>query len=150
GRWRAAGSSIHSTSRPAGSRSPWPSSPSRGCCRRPWRWASRRWPTAWWTTSCASPMPEARIGVDVVVAWPRRHLARRMVLPAGATVREAIAAAGFDAETLACVTGVAVHGELVDRDRLLRDGDRVELLRPLQADPKDARRLRAERQRGRR
>ena len=29
------------------------------------------------------------------------------------------------------------------------DGDRVELLRPLQADPKDARRLRAERQRQR-
>lgn len=92
----------------------------------------------------------ARVVVDVVLAWPRRHLARRVSLPAGATVGEAVAAARFDAADMACVTGLAVHGERADAGAPLRDGDRVELLRPLQADPKEARRSRAERQRQRR
>jgi putative ubiquitin-RnfH superfamily antitoxin RatB of RatAB toxin-antitoxin module len=38
----------------------------------------------------------------------------------------------------------AVFGLRVDGDALLRDGDRVELLRPLLADPKEARRQRVE------
>lgn len=95
------------------------------------------------------PEPAAGIVVEVVLAWPRRHLHRRLRLPQGATVAEAIAAAAFDAEAMAGITGFAVHGERVSRETALRDGDRVELLRPLQADPKDARRLRAERQRRR-
>ena len=94
-------------------------------------------------------MPDRRIRVEVVLAWPRRHVARRLALPEGATVGEAIDAAAFDAEALACVSGVAVHGELATAATPLRDGDRVELLRPLQADPKEARRRRAERQRRR-
>lgn len=91
----------------------------------------------------------AGIVVDVVLAWPRRHLHRELSLPVGATVGDAVAGAGYDEATMACVVAIAVHGERVTRDTVLRDGDRVELLRPLQADPKDARRLRAERQRQR-
>lgn len=87
--------------------------------------------------------------VDVLLAWPRRHVARSVSLPAGSTVADAIAAAALDPALLAGVAGVAVHGELAGQDTALRDGDRVELLRPLQADPKDARRARAERQRQR-
>ena len=87
------------------------------------------------------------IVVEVVVAWPRRHLHRRLALPEGTTVGQAVSAAGFDEATMAAVVGTAVHGERVATDRPLRDGDRVELLRPLQADPKEARRRRAERQR---
>jgi len=95
------------------------------------------------------PPPEAAgtIGVEVVLAWPRRHLSCRLALPPGATVADAVAAAGFPAAAMAQVTGMAVHGEAVRDATVLRDGDRVELLRPLVADPKDARRLRAERQR---
>lgn len=89
------------------------------------------------------------MSVEVVVAWPRRHASCRVSLPAGATVGDAVAAAGFDAATMACVTGFAVHGERVETDAVLGDGDRLELLRPLQADPKAARRARAERQRRR-
>jgi putative ubiquitin-RnfH superfamily antitoxin RatB of RatAB toxin-antitoxin module len=37
----------------------------------------------------------------------------------------------------------AVHGLVVRPEQPLRDGDRVELLRPLLADPKEARRRRA-------
>ncbi|MDH3334917.1 MAG: RnfH family protein [Gammaproteobacteria bacterium] len=34
-------------------------------------------------------------------------------------------------------------GQPVDRDRLVKDGDRVELFRPLEMDPREARRLKA-------
>ncbi|HET8818380.1 MAG TPA: RnfH family protein [Xanthomonadaceae bacterium] len=89
------------------------------------------------------------MAIEVVIAWPRRHVSRRLTLPAGTTAGDAVSAAGFDAATMACVTGLAVHGERIGPGTVLRDGDRVELLRALQADPKVARRLRAERQRHR-
>jgi len=80
------------------------------------------------------------IRVEVIRAWSRRHDSRPLVLPAGATVADALAAAAFDGDPPAAV---AVFGETVEVDRLLADGDRVELLRPLLLDPKEARRRRA-------
>jgi uncharacterized protein len=82
----------------------------------------------------------ASIRVQVVIAWPRRAEAVELALPLGATVADAVAASGLD---LSGITGYAIHGERAGTDTVLRDGDRVELLRPLQADPKDARRRRA-------
>jgi putative ubiquitin-RnfH superfamily antitoxin RatB of RatAB toxin-antitoxin module len=80
------------------------------------------------------------IRVEVVRAWPRRHESRALTLPVGATVAQALAAAAFEGETPA---GLAVFGEAVAPERVLADGDRVELLRPLRMDPKEARRRRA-------
>lgn len=80
------------------------------------------------------------IRVEVVRAWPRRFESIMLSLPAGATVREALARAealDHDAGSL------AVYGERVGLAHVLADGDRIELLRPLLADPKDARRRRA-------
>lgn len=86
-------------------------------------------------------IPPGAIRVEVVRAWPRRFEAAEVVLPAGSTVADAVSAAGWtdDAEAVA----FAVHGVRVTRDAPLADGDRVELLRPLVADPKEARRRRA-------
>lgn len=80
--------------------------------------------------------------MQVVRAWPRRFDAVEVDLPEGATVRDAMAAAGManDAETV----GHAVFGVRATLETVLRDGDRVELLRPLLADPKESRRRRAE------
>jgi hypothetical protein len=47
------------------------------------------------------------------------------------------------------VAGHAIHGERVNLRTVLREGDRLELLGPLLADPKDARRERAKAQAGR-
>ena len=79
--------------------------------------------------------------VEVVRAWPRRHEAVSVELPEAACVAEALAAAGFD---LNGISGYAVFGERVPPEAVLHEGDRVELLRPLLADPKDARRRRAQ------
>ena len=41
---------------------------------------------------------------------------------------------------------IGVFSKLQDLDSVVRDGDRIEIYRPLIADPKDARRARAARQ----
>jgi hypothetical protein len=65
--------------------------------------------------------------------------ARSVTLPAGATLADALAAAGFSARGLK--TGI--FGALAGPETLLKDGDRVEIYRPLAIDPKEARRRRA-------
>jgi uncharacterized protein len=79
--------------------------------------------------------------VEVVLAWPERFVMRTLQLPEGATVADALAAAALVEATpgMPC----AIHGDLAAPTQRLRDGDRVELLRPLLADPKEARRRRA-------
>ena len=69
-----------------------------------------------------------------------------VTLPAGSMVRDALAAAAdLPALDLAgCI--VAVWGRKAEPDQPLRMHDRVELLRPLRADPKLARRERFSRQ----
>lgn len=84
--------------------------------------------------------------VQVVLAWPHRFLQRELLLEPGATVADAVRQSGLGHGVE--VAGVAVFGVAVEPSTPVRDGDRVELLRPLQADPKDARRRRAQRQRG--
>ncbi|KRA20847.1 RnfH family protein [Lysobacter sp. Root604] len=80
--------------------------------------------------------------IELVRAWPRRFETCALDLPEGARVRDALAAAGWarDEEAVA----YAVYGVRVEHDAVLHEGDRVELLRPLLADPKDARRRRAQ------
>ena len=85
------------------------------------------------------------IRVEVIRAWPRRFESVFIDLHEAATVGDALGASGF---VLDGDVALAVFGERVDQQHRLRDGDRVELLRPLQADPKDARRRRAGRQSG--
>ena len=68
-----------------------------------------------------------------------------LVLAAGLTVLDAIKQSGLpiDAQNhLANAPRIGVWGQLRALDHVLRDGDRVELYRPLLIDPKDARRLR--------
>ena len=84
-----------------------------------------------------------RIAVEVVVATPDKQRLVQLDLPAGTTAGEAVSSIDFgaqfpDLDIAACP--IAVWGELSARDRELRNGDRVELLRPLEIDPRDARR----------
>lgn len=85
------------------------------------------------------------IDVEVAYAEPSRQFLRRVTLAAGATIADAIAASGLEAElgidTSSLAAGIWSKSKL--RDTRLADGDRVELYRPLTADPKEARRRRA-------
>ena len=84
--------------------------------------------------------------IEVVMAWPRRHQTETLELPAGATLAQAIDAIEWASRPE--VVGYAVFGINAERSTVLQDGDRVELLRALQIDPKDARRRRASRPSG--
>nr|WP_255746006.1 RnfH family protein [Lysobacter sp. CFH 32150] len=75
------------------------------------------------------------------MAWPRRFKAVLLDLPEGATVADALARSGLSLPD--GIVAYAIHGLRCDTAQLLHDGDRIELLRPLVADPKDARRWRA-------
>lgn len=81
--------------------------------------------------------------IEVIRAWPRRFESARFELPAGSTVGDALAQAEATIGRLDAVD-VAVFGVRAGLNTALHDGDRVELLRPLIADPKDARRRRAQ------
>ena len=80
--------------------------------------------------------------VQVLRAWPGRCEAIEVGLAEGACVQDALQAAGWPCE--APFTGIAIFGQLAGLASRLHDGDRVELLRPLELDPKEARRRRAE------
>jgi putative ubiquitin-RnfH superfamily antitoxin RatB of RatAB toxin-antitoxin module len=80
------------------------------------------------------------ITVEVVDARGARLRRVAVRLPAGSRVDDALAASGL---WRADHIGVARFGQRVEGDALLAEGDRLELLRALQADPKQARRRRA-------
>lgn len=96
-------------------------------------------------------MGEQAPGVATVVysPGPRRVLEWTVTLFPGATVLQALQASGLR-EALPEVewrgAGVGVWGRKVRFEQVLRDGDRVEIYRPLQVDPKVARRERFRRQ----
>ncbi len=86
-----------------------------------------------------------RIHVEVAYAEPARQFLRALELPPGSTVADAITASNVVRECAidAQILAVSIWSKVVDRLAPLQDGDRVELLRPLKIDPKDARRKRA-------
>ena len=79
--------------------------------------------------------------IEVVMAWPDHCQSRKLSMSEGATVADAVAQAAL--QTGGAVVTYAIHGLLASAQQVLRDGDRVELLRPLLADPKENRRRRA-------
>ena len=86
--------------------------------------------------------------VEVVFALTLEQDCTVVELPDGATVREAIARSGLAGRHPTIDVGacpVGIWGRHAHLDDLLRDRDRVEIYRPLQVDPKEARRARARR-----
>jgi putative ubiquitin-RnfH superfamily antitoxin RatB of RatAB toxin-antitoxin module len=88
-----------------------------------------------------------RIHVEVAYAEPERQFLRRVELAAGASAADAIAASGIEREAGIDTASMAIGiwSKPTAATTLLRDGDRVELYRPLKADPKESRRRRAAR-----
>jgi len=84
--------------------------------------------------------------VEVVYALPGRQILRTLRLPEGSVVGDAVRASGLPGEFPEIDPGRAgIYGKRVPASAVLRDRDRVELYRPLSADPKEIRRMRARR-----
>src|SRR3954471_9415977 len=95
-------------------------------------------------------MPDGPLHVTVLFSpGPRAMREWALDLAPGSTVADAIAASGLRAEFPALdldALGVGVWGRKAAPRQLLRDRDRVEVYRPLQVDPKVARRERFRKQ----
>jgi hypothetical protein len=87
------------------------------------------------------------IRVEVVYALPREQVLLDVQVPQGSTVEEAIKLSGilqkYPAIDLAS-NKVGIFAKLSKLDVVVRDKDRIEIYRPLIADPKEVRRKRAE------
>ncbi|VVO76602.1 Protein RnfH [Pseudomonas fluorescens] len=93
-------------------------------------------------------MVESVIEIEVVYAAVDRQVLRTVSVPEGATVREALLKSGIgdefpELDLAACPVGI--FGKVIadPEVRLIQAGDRIEIYRPLLADPKEVRRLRA-------
>jgi putative ubiquitin-RnfH superfamily antitoxin RatB of RatAB toxin-antitoxin module len=91
------------------------------------------------------------IRVQVCFARPEAQVLHDLVVHAGASIEEAIRKSGL----LSDVPGldlanckVGVYGKLKTLDATVREHDRIEIYRPLLADPKETRRKRAEKKQG--
>lgn len=88
----------------------------------------------------------ADIRVQVCYARPDRQFLLELNVPDGTTLQAAIEQSGLLAQApeidlQRCKVGL--HGKTKPFDTVLREHDRVEIYRPLIADPKESRRRRA-------
>ena len=95
-----------------------------------------------------STSPEtALIGIEVAYALPERQCVVALTVTQGCTVIEAIEQSGLHEEFPEMEVdpnALGIFGRKARAGQVLRQGDRVEIYRPLIADPKEARRQRAE------
>ncbi len=92
-------------------------------------------------------MSSGLIEIEVVYALPHHQDVVMVRMPEGATVREAVEASGLLLKYPEIEPGgrnkLGIYNKLAKPDTVLRERDRVEIYRPLIADPKALRRQRA-------
>jgi uncharacterized protein len=94
-------------------------------------------------------MDKNTIAIEVAYALAERQKLLRLQVPAGTTVRQAARLSGMDSyfpglDLSSCALGI--FGKAVSQadERVVLEGERVEIYRPLLADPKEVRKQRAE------
>lgn len=86
------------------------------------------------------------IQVEVAYAAPQKQLILPVNVPQGSTAQEAVEQSGIARkfpEIDPTANPMGIFGHQIKPQQVLRDGDRVELYRPLLCDPKEVRRRRA-------
>ncbi len=95
-------------------------------------------------------MTAGLLKLEVVYALPERQTLLSVQVPEGASVEEALSASGIflqHPELRDINIPVGIFGRVVGRDHRPADGDRIELYRPLLADPKTSRNARVAKKR---
>jgi putative ubiquitin-RnfH superfamily antitoxin RatB of RatAB toxin-antitoxin module len=88
-----------------------------------------------------------QLQVQVCYATPERQILLDLSVPEGASVQDAIVRSGILNQAPEIDLGlsrVGIYGKLRTLDAVVRAHDRIEIYRPLVADPKESRRKRAE------
>ena len=84
--------------------------------------------------------------IEVAYALPKKQLILPIKVKVGTTAEEAIKISGIIKkfpEIDLNMNQIGIFGKLTQKDHVLRERDRVEIYRPLIADPKEIRRQRA-------
>lgn len=92
-------------------------------------------------------MTDQQLKLEVAFALPTKQTLLQVTVEPGATVKEVIKASGIIErypEIDLDKNAVGIWNRTCKLDAIPEDGDRIEIYRPLIADPKEARRLRAE------
>ncbi len=92
-------------------------------------------------------MPDGPINVEVAAGFADYQVLVSLQVPTGTTAIEAIEQANLDKHLPGHgvdVRRIGIFGRRCQPDRVLEDGDRLEVYRPLKADPKEVRRQLAE------
>ncbi len=98
------------------------------------------------TQSMDSENRHSMIYIEVAYAAPDKQVLLGLSVPQGTTVAEGIEQSAIQdefPELKMDFKAVGIFSRKVPLDHLLRDGDRIEIYRPLMADPKEIRRQRA-------
>jgi putative ubiquitin-RnfH superfamily antitoxin RatB of RatAB toxin-antitoxin module len=85
--------------------------------------------------------------VEVAYAEPARVIIKALRLASGSSAADALRLAAGDTDFAGvdlAGANIGIFGKVISRDQVLQEGDRLEIYRPLAADPKAARRARAE------
>ena len=88
-----------------------------------------------------------KLKVQVAYATPLQEVVYDLLVEEGATIEQAIGLSGVLTDIAGidlAVQGIGLHGKKRPLDTVLREHDRIEIYRPLVADPKDSRRRRAD------
>ena len=88
------------------------------------------------------------VAIEVAYALPNEQVLIALTVPEGSTVEQAIELSGIKKrfpDTDFSTLKYGIWSRVVPVDQTVREGDRIELYRPLIADPKEARRARANR-----
>ena len=92
-------------------------------------------------------MSDAPLEIEIAYAEPQRAIVKELRLPAGACVADALRLAALDPDFIGVDlkhSAVGIFGRPARSEHPLKQGDRIEIYRPLAADPKEARRERAQ------
>jgi len=91
-------------------------------------------------------MDDSLMDVEVAYATPERQLIVKLQVPEGTTAKQAVDYSKIKAEfpEMEVQPALGIFSKKVNPEKVLLAGDRVEIYRPLIADPKEVRRKKAE------
>ena len=90
---------------------------------------------------------ENKITVEIIYATHKQQQLQQLEVEQGTTVQELVELSGilekYPEIQLGKLNKIGIFGKITKPDTVLRDKDRIEIYRPLKADPKEVRRKRA-------
>jgi uncharacterized protein len=92
-------------------------------------------------------MTAVPIRIEIVYAEPHRAIVKVLSIAAGSRITDALRLAALDPDFSGvdlANSPVGIFGKATGAEHALKDGDRIEIYRPLAADPKTARRARVQ------